>query len=93
MLSKEPEKLTALRLLGVTLHKMGESDAAIIHLRAATELAPEIQSPWWDLAVVLRDVGQTEQAQAALVRAPGGATKPRRRSGSTAGIRPWTAWC
>ncbi len=69
VLSKEPENLTALRLLGVTLHKMGESDAAIIHLRAATELAPEIQSPWWDLAVVLREAGQTAQAQAALARA------------------------
>lgn len=71
VLAKAPENVTALRLLGVTLHKLGQSDGAITHLRAATEVAPELQISWWDLAVVLRDLGQGAEAAEALARANG----------------------
>lgn len=69
VLTEAPNHPLALRLLGVTLHKLGDMEAAITRLRAATVLEPDIQAAWWDLAVALRDAGQTDAAAQAVARA------------------------
>ena len=66
---KAPENAVALRLAGVTKHKLGDSATALERLRAATTLAPEVQIGWWDLSIVLRDVGEGEAAAQAHARA------------------------
>lgn len=66
VLTKAPTHPVALRLLGVTLHKLGETQAGIHRLRDSTRLAPDVQLGWWDLAVVLRDAGQVGAARQAL---------------------------
>lgn len=66
---KAPENAVALRLAGVTKHKLGDSGTALERLRAAIALAPEVQIGWWDLSIVLRDVGEGEAAAQAHARA------------------------
>ncbi|WP_340644139.1 class I SAM-dependent methyltransferase [Phenylobacterium sp.] len=66
---KAPENPVALRLAGVTKHKLGDSATALQHLRAATVLAPDVQIGWWDLSIVLRDRGEGEAAVQAHARA------------------------
>lgn len=70
-LTRAPDHPMALRLLGVTRHKLGDSQAAIGHLRAATAQEPQVQVGWWDLAVVLRDLGEAQAAAEAHARALG----------------------
>jgi hypothetical protein len=50
-----PADSTALRLLGVTLFKMGRRDEALGLLRAASEGASDNPAAWSDLAVALRE--------------------------------------
>lgn len=62
VVAKAPENAVALRLAGVTKHKLGDSPTALERLRVATALAPDVQIGWWDLSIVLRDVGEAEAA-------------------------------
>ncbi|MDO9246899.1 MAG: class I SAM-dependent methyltransferase [Phenylobacterium sp.] len=68
---RAPDHAVALRLAGVTKHKLGDSRTALERLQAATALAPDVQIGWWDLSVVLREVGEGEAAAQAHARAVG----------------------
>jgi tetratricopeptide (TPR) repeat protein len=67
-LAAAPENPAALRLLGVTLFKMGRRDEALSRLRAACETAPDNPAVWSDLAVALRE-GDPQAAAEAYERA------------------------
>ncbi|CAN5477441.1 hypothetical protein BH10PSE5_BH10PSE5_16420 [soil metagenome] len=69
--SKAPGNGQAQHLLGVTRHKLGNWPAALAHLQAATALEPQVQIGWWDLSIVLRDVGEAAAAAEAHRRALG----------------------
>ncbi|MBP8247755.1 MAG: class I SAM-dependent methyltransferase [Phenylobacterium sp.] len=69
VLVKAPENAEALRLAGMTKHKLGDSVMALERLRAATSLSPDVQIGWWDLSIVLRDAGEGEAAAQAHARA------------------------
>jgi tetratricopeptide (TPR) repeat protein len=78
VLQDAPTDPAALRLLGVTRWKLGQRDAAVASLRAATSAAPELEVVWNDLAVALRDLGEADEAgearrQAVRLRKPGAA--------------------
>jgi hypothetical protein len=68
VLTEDPDNATALRLLGVTRAKMGHADGSEL-LRAAAEASPGIEVMWSDLAVALREAGDTAGARAAHERA------------------------
>jgi len=71
VLERAPGHPTAARLLGVTRYKLGEVDAALDLLHAATAAAPEDAAGWCDLAMGLRLSGDMEAAGEALARARG----------------------
>lgn len=68
-LEDAPADPIALRLLGVTRWKLGQRDAAVASLRAATAAAPELEVAWNDLAVALRDLGEAQEGGEARRRA------------------------
>lgn len=64
-----PDNPTALRWLGVTLCKLGRLHEGIPRLRAAVVSDPRPEVAWCDLAVGLRQAGETEAAEAARAQA------------------------
>lgn len=68
VLKTAPDDAMALRLLGVTRCKMGRGGEGLETLRAATELSPDVEVFWSDLAVALRDAREPG-ADAAYARA------------------------
>lgn len=69
VLEASPGHPRAIRLLGVTLCKLGRGEEGIDRLSAATGLEPASAEAWSDLAVALRDHGQAERAAAAHAQA------------------------
>jgi tetratricopeptide (TPR) repeat protein len=69
VLETEPQNPVALRLLGVTLCKLGRAGEGAALLRAAAERAPDVEVVWSDLAAALRDNGEPEAAAQAYARA------------------------
>jgi hypothetical protein len=65
ILESLPADPIALRLLGVTQWKLGQRQAAVARLRAAAAAAPELEVVWNDLAVALRDLAHSEEAETA----------------------------
>jgi tetratricopeptide (TPR) repeat protein len=69
VLAARPGDPAATRLLGVTLCKLGRGGEGAALLAAACDLEPQRAEAWSDLAVALRDQGETESAGAAHARA------------------------
>jgi tetratricopeptide (TPR) repeat protein len=81
ILAAEPGNLTAQRLHGIALFKLGRRDEGIAAIAAAAEQDSGNARAWADLAVALRDAGRTEAAEQAFARAlaaqaPNPATRP-----------------
>jgi tetratricopeptide (TPR) repeat protein len=81
VLAEDPSRPMARRMLGIALFKLGRRDEGVADLRAGTIQEPDNPRAWADLAVALRDAGQTEAAEAAYAKAlatqsPKGATLP-----------------
>ncbi|MFN9925374.1 MAG: class I SAM-dependent methyltransferase [Phenylobacterium sp.] len=80
-LSREPDHAAARRLVGVARCKMGRFLEGLADLRVATNLAPELEVAWNDLAVALRETGDATAAtdahdRAAAIRARDPAAGP-----------------
>lgn len=69
VLAARPDDPVATHLLGVTLCKLGRGGAGAALLAAATDLDPRNAEAWSDLAVALRDQGETGRAAAAHAQA------------------------
>lgn len=64
VLKAEADNAMALRLLGVARCQMGRPGEGVQALRAASELGPDVEVIWNDLAVALRDAGEPGAEQA-----------------------------
>jgi len=71
LLAVEPGHLTAQRLHGIALFKLGRRDEGIAVIAAAAEKDSSNARAWADLAVALRDAGRAEAAEQAYARALG----------------------
>jgi tetratricopeptide (TPR) repeat protein len=65
-LSLAPENTALRRDLALTLYRAGEAEEAAGELRAVVEQNPLHSLAWYDLGVVLQDLGQTSEARRAL---------------------------
>lgn len=69
VLAAQPGNLTAQRLHGIALFKLGRRDEGIAAIAAAAEQESGNARAWADLAVALRDTGRAEAAEQAYARA------------------------
>ncbi|MDU9047436.1 MAG: tetratricopeptide repeat protein [Candidatus Electrothrix sp. Rat3] len=67
ILAQEPENSYANKGLGLSLHKMGQTEKGIRFLQKAIDTAPEnFLDPYHDLAAVYMETGQRDKAEALL---------------------------
>ncbi|WP_446010668.1 radical SAM protein [Candidatus Electrothrix sp.] len=67
ILAKEPDNSYANKGLGLSLHKMGQTEKGIRCLQKAIDTAPEnFLDPYHDLAAVYMEIGQRDKAEALL---------------------------
>ncbi|HEX3365440.1 class I SAM-dependent methyltransferase [Phenylobacterium sp.] len=69
VLAAQPGNLTARRLHGIALFKLGRRDEGIAAIATAAEQDGGNARAWADLAVALRDAGRAEAAEEAYARA------------------------
>ena len=69
LVQKNPRNAYALKGLGLTLHRLQDSDQGLQHLRQAVDLTtPENMDAYFDLFVVYRELGRHQEAEAVLDR-------------------------
>ncbi|MCW5203284.1 tetratricopeptide repeat protein, partial [Desulfobulbus sp. US4] len=67
ILAKDPENSYANKGLGLSLHKMGQTEEGIHFLKKAIDTAPSnFLDPYHDLAAVYMEIGQRDKAEALL---------------------------
>ena len=66
VLEDDPNSWHAHAGLGLCARMRGDSEAAIAHLTAATERAPDEYASWFELAAALADTGRFDQARTIL---------------------------
>ncbi len=69
VLSREPENITALNLLGVVMHQEGDALQAAELIEKALILKPDYAEAHYNLGIVLTDQGRLEDAVAAYQKA------------------------
>ncbi|MEJ2603695.1 MAG: tetratricopeptide repeat protein [Gammaproteobacteria bacterium] len=69
LLDLNPDNVETRNNLGLTLHYLGRHEEALRHLRAGAEAHPEHQRIWLTLGFVNSQLGNIEEARAALTRA------------------------
>jgi hypothetical protein len=69
VLAEDPHRLSARRMLGIALYKLGRRDEGIAALQAGAAEEPGNPRAWADLAVALRDSGQADAAAEAYAKA------------------------
>jgi Flp pilus assembly protein TadD len=62
----DPNNVDTYNNLGITLHYLGKSNEAILRLNEGVAIDPTYQRIWLTLGFVNRQVGNAEQARAAL---------------------------
>lgn len=63
ILKEQPENVYALKGMGLSLHKMGNSDDGLNHLLKAVELTPpEFMEPFYDLSLTYYELGRKKEA-------------------------------
>ncbi|MBS0362174.1 MAG: class I SAM-dependent methyltransferase [Proteobacteria bacterium] len=67
-LAAKPGDVSALRLHGIALFKLGRRDEGIAEIARACEAPGASPRAWGDLAVALRDAGRIAEAEAAYAR-------------------------
>ncbi len=69
LLELNPDNVETRNNLGLTLHYLGRHEEALRHLRAGADAHPEHQRIWLTLGFVNSQLGNVEDARAALTRA------------------------
>src|SRR6056297_1323332 len=69
LMELEPDNAEARNNLGLTLHYLGRHEESLRHLRAGAEANPEHQRIWLTLGFVSSQLGNVEEARAALTKA------------------------
>lgn len=72
LLDLNPDNVDTRNNLGLTLHYLGRHDEALRHLRTGAEANPDYERIWLTLGFVSSQLGNTEEARAALTRAAEG---------------------
>jgi tetratricopeptide (TPR) repeat protein len=71
ILAQEPENSYANKGLGLSLHRLGQSQEGIAFLqKAITTADPTFLDPYYDLAAVYQELGEPQQAATVLSRLP-----------------------